>query len=82
MIHILKKIADWIIDEEMSSATSCSVSDEIIEERIVKIEKNNETNSEQYDMIVELDKRVKQIKKIRAKKCKKKIITKSGSNII
>ena len=89
MIHILKKIADWIIDEEMSSATSCSVSDEIIdewletiEENKKKMEQNHGINSEQYDMILELDKRVKQIKKNRAKKCKKKIITKSGSNII
>ena len=53
----------------MSSATSCSVSDKIIEERIVKIEKNNETNSKEYDMILESDKRVKQIKDIRLKKC-------------
>ena len=83
MIHILKKIADWIVDEEMNSATSCSVSDEIIdewletiEENKKKIEQNHGINSEQYDMIVELDKKVKQIEKIRAEKCEKKDIHK------
>jgi len=34
-----------------------------------KIEQNHGVDSEQYDMIVELDKKVKQIKELRRKKC-------------
>jgi hypothetical protein len=76
MIHILKKIADWIVEEEMNSSTDCSISDEIIdewletiEEHKKKIEQNHGVDSEQYDMIVELDKKVKQIKELRRQKC-------------
>jgi len=80
MIHILKKIADWIVDEEMNSATNCSVSDEIIDEWLKtiqtnkkKIEKSHKKDSEQYEMLMVLDEKVKQIKQIRAKKCKEKL---------
>ena len=78
MVHILKKLADWIIDEEMGSSTDCTISDEIIDEWLETIEnhkkkseKYHKKDSEQYDMLVELEKKVRQIKEIREKKCHK-----------
>ncbi len=76
MVHILKKIADWIIEHEESEAQKCSISDEIIDEwletiedRKNRIKEHHKTDSEQYEMLQDLDERVKHIKEIREKKC-------------
>ncbi|BAF69201.1 hypothetical protein [Nitratiruptor sp. SB155-2] len=76
MLHILKKIADWIIEHEKSAALDCSVPDEIIdewletiEERKQEMEEEGHTDSEQYEMLLDLEKRVKEIKEMRKKRC-------------
>ncbi|RRS30161.1 MAG: hypothetical protein P794_08065 [Epsilonproteobacteria bacterium (ex Lamellibrachia satsuma)] len=76
MIHILKKIADWIVENEKKEATDCSISDEIIDEWLETIEehknrmkKNRKTETQQYEMLQDLDKKVKEIEDIRKKKC-------------
>lgn len=37
MIHIMKKIADWLIENEKKEATDCSIPDEIIDEWLTMI---------------------------------------------
>ena len=76
MLHIMKKIADWIVEHEKNEATDCSVPDEVIdewletiEERKKMMEKNGTTDTGQYEMLLDLDKKVKEIEMIRAKKC-------------
>ncbi len=76
MIHILKKIADWIIENEKREATDCGIKDEIIDEWIQTIEEhkqkmqeNGKIQSEQYEMLQDLDERVKEIEAIRKNKC-------------
>ena len=76
MLHVMKKIADWIIENEKKEATDCSISDEIIDEWLDTIEKrkkhmqeNGRVKSEQYEMLTDLDKKVKEIEAIRKKKC-------------
>lgn len=78
MIHIMKKIADWLIENEKKEATDCSIPDEIIDEWLTMIEehknkmiKNGNINSQQYEMLQDLDKKVKEIVAIRKKKCDK-----------
>jgi hypothetical protein len=76
MHTLLAKLADWLIEKEESEAEKCDIPDEIIDEwlDILKerkkhlVEEGN-TDSEEYDMIKELIKKVEHIKKIRAKKC-------------
>ncbi len=76
MLHIMKKIADWIVEHEKKEAESCSIPDEIvdewletIEERKQRMEEKGHTHSEQYEMLLDLEKRVKEIEEERAKKC-------------
>ncbi len=76
MVHILQKIADWIVENEEREATKCTIPDEIIdewletiEERKKRMQENGKETSEQYLMLQDLDKRVKEIEVIRKKKC-------------
>ena len=76
MVHILQKIADWIVENEEREATKCTIPDEIIdewletiEERKKRMQENGKETSEQYLMLQDLDKRVKEIETIRKKKC-------------
>lgn len=77
MLHIMKKIADWIVDQEKDEATDCSIPNEVIDEwldtvkdRKKRMEKKGNTNTSQYEMMSDLLKKVENIKKIREKKCK------------
>jgi len=76
MLHIMKKIADWIVEHEKKEATDCSIPDEVIdewletiEERKKKMESNHKQNTQQYEMLLDLDEKVKEIENIRHKKC-------------
>ena len=76
MVHILKKIADWIIDHEKKEALDCRIPDEVIEEwyetvqeRKRRMEENGHTHSEQYEMLSDIEKKLQEIKKLREKKC-------------
>ena len=76
MIHMMKRIADWIVEKEKDAATDCSVPDEIvdewletIEERKKRMQEHGHTHSEQYEMLLDLEKKVQEIKDVRAKKC-------------
>ncbi|HGZ70975.1 MAG TPA: hypothetical protein ENK74_06205 [Nitratifractor sp.] len=76
MVHILKKIADWIIEHESKEATDCTVPDEIVQEwlddvneHLKRMEQNGKKGSERYLMLQDIKKRVKQIQKIRAESC-------------
>ncbi len=76
MIHILQKIADWIVEHEKDEALDCQIPDEIvdewletIQERKKRMQEHGHTHSEQYAMLSDLEKRVKEIKAIRQKKC-------------
>jgi hypothetical protein len=76
MHRILAKLADWLIEKEENEAEKCNIPDEIIDEwldilkeRKKHLEEERDTDSEEYDMIKELIKKVKHIKEIRAKKC-------------
>jgi len=76
MIHIMKKIADWIVDHEKDDAADCTVPDEVvdewldtIEERKKRMEEQGRTDTQQYEMLSDLEKRVEEIKAIRARKC-------------
>jgi len=76
MLHIMKKIADWIVEHEKKEATDCSIPDEVIdewletiEERKKRMKEHHKTDTEQYDMLQGIEEEVKQIKEIREKKC-------------
>jgi len=76
MIHILQKIADWIVEHEASDAEQCSVPDEIIDEweatvdeEMRYLEEKKETDSERYAMLKDLHERIEQIREIRKKRC-------------
>ena len=76
MLHIMKKIADWIVENEKKEATDCDVPDEIvdewletIDERKKRMEENANTHTEQFEMLQDLEKKVKKIEEIRKKKC-------------
>lgn len=78
MIHILKIIADWVIENEKKEATDCVIPDAIIDDWRLTIEEHqnrmkndDKTDTEQYDMLQELDKKVKEIEAIRKSKCLK-----------
>jgi len=86
MVHIMKKIADWIVDYEKKEATDCSIPDEIvdewletIEERKKRMKEHDRTHTEEYEMLLDLGKRVQQIKVIRAQKCQVKSPSKDHS---
>lgn len=77
MHHFLTKLADWLIKKEEKEAERCDIPDEIIDEwlDILKtrkeiIIKEHGENSEEYEMINDLIKKVEHIKELRAKKCK------------
>ena len=76
MLHIMKKIADWIVEHEKNEATDCSIPDEVIdewletiEERKKMMEQNGRTDTSQYEMLQDLDEKVKEIEELRKKKC-------------
>lgn len=77
MLHILKKIADWILEHEEKAAEDCRVPDEIIEEweeivdeKLKRMEEHHKTNNPQYEMLKDIKQKIEEIKKIRAKNCK------------
>ena len=77
MLHILKKLADWLVEHEEKMAEDCKVPDEIIEEweetvdeRLKRMEEHNKTNTAQYEMLKDIKQRIKEIKTKRAKECK------------
>jgi len=79
MIPIMKKIADWLVEKEKKEALDCSIPDEILDEWLETIEerknrmiKNGTTDTQQYEMLQDLDKKVKEIVAIRKKKCHRK----------
>ena len=72
----MKKIADWIVENEKKEATDCSIPNEVIdewletiEERKKRMEAKGKIESEQYEMLKDLDKKVKEIETIRKKRC-------------
>ncbi len=76
MEHILKKLADWIIEHEKKEALDCKIPDEIIEEwydivqeRKRRMEENGGINSEQYEMLSDIEKKLQEIKSLREQKC-------------
>jgi len=76
MLHIMKKIADWIVEHEKKEATDCSIPNEVIDEWLETIEERKKSmeakgkiESEQYEMLKDLDEKVKEIETIRKKKC-------------
>ena len=76
MLHIMKKIADWIVEHEKKEATDCSIPNEVIDEwletiedRKKRMEANHTKDSQQYEMLLDLDKKVKEIEEIRQKRC-------------
>ena len=76
MLNILKKIADWLVTHEEKMAEDCKIPDEIIEEweetvneRLKRLEENNETKSAQYDMLKDIKQKIEKIKQIRKKRC-------------
>lgn len=77
MHRFLTKLADWLIEKEEKDAKRCDIPDEIIDEwldilktRKERIIKEHGENSQEYDMINDLIKKVEHIKKLRQKKCK------------
>ena len=79
MIHILKKIADWIVEHEKKEALDCNIPDEIIdewlktiEERKNRMKKHGKTDTSEYEMLQDLDKKVKEIEAIRKNRCHRK----------
>ena len=76
MIHVMKKIADWIMENEKKEAADCSIPDEvidewleIIEERKKRMQDHGNAKSQQYEMLQDLDEKVKEIEAIRKQKC-------------
>lgn len=79
MFHIMKKIATKMLENEKKDALDCSVSNEVvdewldtIEERKKRMQEHHKTDTEEYDMLLGIEKEVKQIKALRAEKCTKK----------
>jgi hypothetical protein len=76
MHRILAKLADWLIEKEEKEAEKCDIPDEIIDEWLEVLKTRREhilkeygENSEEYEMINDLIKKVEHIKELRAKKC-------------
>jgi len=72
----MKKIADWIVENEKKEATDCAIPDDVIdewletiEERKKRMQEHGKTKSEQYEMLADLDEKVKEIEAIRKQKC-------------
>ena len=77
MLNILKKIADWLVAHEEKMAEDCKLPDEVVDEweeivddRIKRMEENHKTDSMQYDMLKDIKQRIEEIKAKRAKECK------------
>jgi len=77
MTHIMRKIADWLVEEEENEAEKCSIPDEIIdewlqtlEERIEELRRENLNETEEYAMLLDLRKRVQRIEEVRREKCR------------
>ena len=77
MLHILKKIADWIVKNEEKAAEECKIPDEIIEEwkeivdeKLKRMKEHNKTNSSQYEMLKDIKQRIEEIKAKRKTECK------------
>ena len=79
MLHIMRKIADWVVENEKKESTDCAIPDEVIEEwletideRKKRMEKNGNTHTGQYEMLSDLEKKVQEIMRIRKEKCQAK----------
>ncbi|WP_024790646.1 MULTISPECIES: hypothetical protein [unclassified Lebetimonas] len=79
MHTLLAKLADWLIEKEEKDAEKCDIPDEIIDEWLEILKKRREhilkeagKDSEEYDMIKELIKKVEHIKHLREKNVKLK----------
>ena len=77
MLHILKKIADWLVVHEEKAAEDCQIPQEIIDEweetvdeKLNHLKKHNKINTQYYEMLKDIKQRIEEIKKIRAKRCK------------
>jgi len=77
MLHILKKIADWLVVHEEKAAEDCQVPqeiidewEEIVDEKLSYLEKHKKTDTAQYEMLKDIKQRIEEIRKIRAKRCK------------
>ena len=77
MVHILQKIADWIIEKEERDAEDCTVPDEVVqewletvEEHIKHMQEQGKTDSEHYLMLQDLKKKIKHIVNVRQNRCK------------
>ncbi len=72
----MKKIADWIVENEKKEATDCSIPDEVIDEWLETIKEHkthihtkDASHPQQLEMLEDLEKKVKEIEDIRKKKC-------------
>jgi len=76
MIHIMKKIADWIIEHEEKEASDCTIPDEVlqewletVQEKLTHMSKKGKEKSEQYLMLEDIKNRIKEIQSIRKNRC-------------
>ena len=77
MLNILKKIADWLVEHEEKMAEDCKLPDEVVDEweeivddRIKRMEENHKSDSAQYDMLKDIKKRIEELKAKRKTECK------------
>ena len=77
MVHILQKIADWIIEKEEKNAEDCTVPDEVVQEwletvkeHIKHMQEQGKTSSEYYLMLQDLKKKIEHIINVRQNRCK------------
>ena len=75
----MRKIADWVVENEKKESTDCAIPDEIIDEwletideRKKRMEKSEDTHTGQYEMLSDLEKKVQKIMQIRKEKCQVK----------
>jgi hypothetical protein len=76
MVHILQRLADWLIEREEHEAENCAIPDEIIAEwyetlvaRLAELRRDGLTETEEYRMLEDLRQRVRRIQTIRERKC-------------
>ena len=79
MIHVMKKIADWIVEHEEKDAEDCTVPDEVVQEWLETVQEKikhmkamGKEKSEQYLMLEDLEKKIEEIQSIRARNCRVK----------
>ena len=77
----MTKIADWVVENEKKASTDCKLPDEVIdewietiEERKQKMQENGNTHTGHFEMLQDLNKKVKEIQAIRKTKCHTKTI--------